>query len=160
MTTEFASERIPRLHAAARRIRELTPRFGGHMTSPDPQTEEQWDRGQVLSHVAELLPYWVEQVEQVVAAGGGGVAFGRVKATPSRLERIEGGRRLAPASALDQMDDGVGLAVALLGRLGDEQLAMVGRHQSLGDMTMARAIDEFLIDHLESHADQMAEQLA
>src|SRR5579884_4277705 len=89
--TSWAAERTARLLTAARRIRTAAPGFAGH-TGPDPATGETWERGQVLSHVAEMLPYWSGEVQRVVAAGGGGTAFGRVKSTPSRLARIESRR--------------------------------------------------------------------
>lgn len=159
MTTSFAAERLPRLHSAATRVHDLAPRFADRLTSPDAETSERWDQGQVLSHLAELFPFWVEQVELVVSAGGGGVDFGRTKSTPSRLQRIEGGRHGDPAALLEKMDAGVTQAAALLERLTDEQLAMVGHHETLGDMPMAEAIDRFLVGHLEEHADQIAEAL-
>ncbi|HZD67015.1 MAG TPA: DinB family protein [Acidimicrobiales bacterium] len=158
MTTSFAAERIPRLRADARRVHDLAPRFAGHLTPPDARTQERWDQGQVLSHLNELFPFWVDQVDQVVAAGGG-VAFGRTKETPSRLERIEQGRGGDPDVLLRGMDAGVDQTVSLLERLTDDQLALVGHHPSLGELTMAQAIDEFLVDHLHQHADQLADGL-
>jgi hypothetical protein len=158
VTTSFATKRIPRLQAGATRVRELASQFGDRLTSPDPSTQERWDLGQVLSHLAELFPYWLEEVHKVVAAGGQ-VPFGRVKSTPSRLERIEAGRHEDPGHLLDQMDAGVTQTVSLLQGLSEEELELVGHHQSMGDMTLAQAIDEFLVGHLEQHADQLAEAL-
>lgn len=159
MTTTFATDRAGRLRAAAARVRKLAPEFGDRLTSPDPGTGERWERGQVLSHVVELLPYWAEQVRRVVSAGGGGVAFGRVKTTPSRIERIEAGRHDEPGSLLDRMEEEVERVVGVLEALTDGQLALVGHHQTLGDMTVAGIVDEFLVEHMEQHADQLAEQL-
>jgi len=158
VTTSFASDRIRRLQAAAARVRELAPQFGDRLTSADPTTNERWDRGQVLSHLAELFPYWVEEVQKVVAAGGQ-VPFGRVKTTPSRLERIEASRHEDPGVLLDQMDAGVARTVSLLQDLSEEDLDRVGHHQSMGDMTVSEAIDEFLVGHLEQHAEQLADAL-
>lgn len=151
----FADDRIARLQAAAERLRELGPTFDG-LTDPDPQTGEQWDRGQVLSHVAEMLPYWVGQAMHVVSAGGGGAPFGRTKATPSRIERIESGRYDDPTQLLDRIDAGVADAVALLSRLGDDELRLTGVHSTLGEMTVAELVDEFLVDHIEQHVAQIS----
>ena len=153
-SSPFAADRSTRLRAAARRIRELAPAFD-RLTAADPKTGEQWDRGQVLSHVAEMLPYWVGQAMHVVSSGGQAVPFGRVKATPSRLQRIESGRRDDPAALLDRMDAGVADAVALLDRLSTDELRLTGMHSTLGEMTVAELVDEFLVDHIEQHVAQI-----
>ena len=154
-TSAYAEDRVRRLRAAAERIRALGPAFDG-LTAADPATGEQWDRGQVLSHVAELLPYWVGQAMHVVSSGGGGVPFGRIKSTPSRIQRIESSRHEASDALLRRMDAGVADAVSLLERLGDDELRLTGTHQTMGEMTVAELVDEFLVDHLEQHVDQLA----
>jgi hypothetical protein len=50
-----------RLRSAAARVRTRAEAFGERQTAADPPTGERWDRGQVLSHIAEFLPYWIEE---------------------------------------------------------------------------------------------------
>jgi len=146
--------RRDRLVASAGRIRAAAPLLPDEaLTDPDPDTGERWDRRQVLAHVAEMLPYWAEQVELVVA--GDEVPFGRVSSNPERIGAIERDRREDPSRLLDRVDDGVGIVLALLERLDDDALAHSGRHQVLGEMTVAAIVDRFLVDHLEEHADQL-----
>lgn len=152
----YAEDRAARLRAAADRIRELGPAFD-KLTGADPQTGEQWDRGQVLSHVAEMLPYWVGQAMHVVSQGGDETPFGRTKATPSRIERIESGRHDDVEALLGRMDAGVRDAVALVERLSDDELRLTGKHPTLGVMTVAELIDEFIVDHIEQHVAQLEE---
>ena len=151
-----APEQETRLRAAASRVREHAETFGDRQTGPDPPTGEQWDRGQVLSHIAEFLPYWVEQFEDVVAAGGAGHPFGRTKQTPSRLARIESGRHRSDADLLGEMDAGVDRAVAFLPNLKSADSTLAGAHTTRGRMTVAAAVEEFIVAHLEQHADQLA----
>ena len=47
------------------------------------------------------------------------------------------------------------MVLALLDRLDDRALAAAGRHQTLGEMTVAEIIDRFAVAHLEEHADQL-----
>ncbi len=149
--------RRSRLVAAAERIRKAAPAVPDEArTSPDPETGERWDRGQVLAHVAEILPYWTRQAELVVERGGG-VPFGRVKSDPERIAVIARDRHDDPARLLERMDQGVRDMVALLDRLDDEALARTGTHERLGEMTVAGIIDRFLVEHLEEHADQLEE---
>jgi DinB superfamily len=146
--------RRDRVVAAAGRIRAAAPLLPDEaLTDPDPNTGERWDRGQVLAHVAEMLPYWAHQVELVAA--GDQVPFGRVASDPGRLAAIERDRREDPARLLDRIDEGLAVVLALLDRLDDAALARTGRHQTLGDMTAAAIVDRFLVDHLEEHADQV-----
>jgi hypothetical protein len=154
MTTD-PDQRRSRLVAAAERIRRTAPSVPEEArTSPDPETGERWDRGQVLAHVAEILPYWAQQAGLVVDRGGG-VPFGRVKSDPDRIAAIERDRREDPRHLLERMDQGLREVLALLDRLDDEALARTGSHERLGEMTVAGIIDRFLVEHLEEHADQL-----
>jgi hypothetical protein len=156
MTSSF-EDRKGRLVTAAERIRRTVPAVPDEArTSPDPETGEQWDRGQLLAHVAELLPYWTREAELVVERGGG-VPFGRVKTDPGRIAAIERDRNQDAALLLSRMDQGVEQVLALLGRLDDEALARTGTHERLGEMTVTGIIDRFLVEHLEEHADQLEE---
>jgi hypothetical protein len=144
-----------RLRAAAARVRARAGAFGDRQTAADPPTGERWDGGQVLSHIAEFLPYWIAEFESVVAAGGEGAPFGRTKATPSRLARIEAGRHTPQEDLLREMDAGVDEAAGFMRRLDSAQLALEGTHPSLGKMSVSAAIEEFVVAHLEQHADQL-----
>ncbi|MGH3321497.1 MAG: DinB family protein [Streptosporangiaceae bacterium] len=157
---DFANESVSRMRAAAARVREMTPAFAGHQTSPDPGTGEQWDQGQVLSHVAEMLPYWTGEVRKVVDGGGRETPFGRVKTTPSRIDRIEAGRREDPAALLDRIDAEMDAAARELQGLTAEQWELTGRHEKKGVMTVKELAREFLVDHIEEHVTQMSEQLS
>jgi transcriptional regulator with XRE-family HTH domain len=152
---DIASTRMRRLRQAAGVLRERAARYGAGLTDPDEATGERWDLGQVLSHVAEFIPFWLAEVEKIIGAGGEGVAFGRVKSTPSRLARIEAGRHEPPQDLLARVEQGLNDVEAVLARYGEPEMAMVGTHQTKGRMTVAEAIDEFLVDHLEQHARQL-----
>lgn len=156
MTAPASPDRwAARLQAAAGRIRAhvgaLPPRA---LTSPDPDTGERWDAGQLLAHVAEMLSYWVREAELVVASGDG-VPFGRVKTDPERVAAIERDRREDPVRLLGRMDEGVAAVLAFVGSLDPTALARVGTHQTLGRMTVADVVDRFVVAHLEEHAEQL-----
>jgi hypothetical protein len=148
------AERAERLQAAAGRIRAsavLLP--DDALTDADPESGERWDRGQVLAHVAEMLPYWAQQAELIAA--GRQVEFGRVKTDPDRIGAIERDRREPPERLLARVDEGVAAVLALLERLDDQALARTGRHPTLGEMPVGAIVDRFVVAHLEEHADQL-----
>jgi hypothetical protein len=153
-------DRSSRLLAAADRIRASVPDMPDDArTGADPETGEQWDRGQVLAHVAEILPYWCQQVELVVARGDG-VPFGRVKTDAERIAAIERDREVDTLELLRRMDHGVQGALALLSRLDEPALRRTGTHERIGEMTAAAIFDRFLVDHLEEHAEQLEQGAA
>ena len=148
------TDQAERLLAAAGRIRASAVVLPDDaLTDPDPNSGERWDRGQVLAHVAEMLPYWARQAELIAA--GRQDEFGRVSSDPDRVAAIERDRRENPQRLLGRVDEGVAVVLALLERLDDRDLAATGRHQTLGEMTVAEIIDRFAVAHLEEHADQL-----
>ena len=148
------ADRARRLQAAAGRIRASAVLLPDEaLTDPDPASGERWDRGQVLAHVAEMLPYWAEQAELIAA--GRQDEFGRVSSDPGRIGAIERDRREDPGRLLGRVDEGVAVVLALVDGLDDQALARTGRHQTLGEMTVAEIVDRFAVAHLEEHADQL-----
>lgn len=149
-----ATDRTGRLLSAAGRIRASAVALPEDaLTDPDPASGERWDRGQVLAHVAEMLPYWAQQAELVAA--GRQDQFGRVRSDPDRAEAIERDRREDPQRLLGRIDEGVATVLALLERLDAQAMVRTGHHQTLGEMTVAEIIDRFAVAHLEEHADQL-----
>jgi hypothetical protein len=145
-----------RLRAAAARIRADAPGFApDRRTDPDTPSGERWDLGQVLAHVAEMLPYWTAQVEMVLAAGGNRAPFGRVKTDPERIAAIEEDRGLDTAELLDRIDEGVDEAIMSMRRLTPGDLACTGRHSTRGVMSVSEILEDFVVGHLEEHADQL-----
>jgi hypothetical protein len=148
------AEAARRLQSAAGRIRASAVLLPDDvLTDADPESGERWDRGQVLAHVAEMLPYWAQQAELVAA--GGQREFGRVSSDPDRIAAIERDRREDPERLLGRVDEGVAVVLALLDRLDDQALARTAHHQTLGEMTVAELVDRFAVAHLEEHADQL-----
>ena len=146
-----------RMRAAAARLRELAAASYSHfLSSPDEKTGEQWDAGQLLAHSAEFGPYWLAQAQLVVDASQHPTSFGRIKSDPDRIAAIERDRKADPMSLLDQVDSWVGDVVGWLGGRTPDELARMGAHQTLGEMTVQRIIEHFCVEHLEEHADQLA----
>ncbi|HZU75470.1 MAG TPA: hypothetical protein VFA70_01825 [Dehalococcoidia bacterium] len=152
--------------AYVRRLDAVAERLAAHagdsandaLTSPDATTGERWERGQVWAHLAEFVPYWIEQARFVIAAGDAGpVPFGRTKRDEGRIAAIERDRG-QPASVL-WSDTHAGIEELRTFLLGLDHTAWEARglHPTLGIMSMGRIVDEFLVGHLEEHADQLDE---
>lgn len=126
------------------------------LTQPDPQTGERWDAGQVWAHMAEFLPYWMDEVHKVIGCDGQTPApFGRTKSDPVRIAAIEADRHDPPTLLLAQLAVSLSKLKTLLGQVPEDRWSAVGRHPTLGDMTLADIVERFLVGHLEEHMDQL-----
>ena len=153
----LVSEYGDRMRAAARRIRDLAePSYSFFLSSPDEKTGEQWDAGQLLAHTAEFGPYWLAQAQLVVDASERPAPFGRVKSDPDRIAAIERDRAEEPLALLDRIDAWVADVLGWLSARSADELARMGVHQTLGEMSVQRIVEHFCVEHLEEHRDQLA----
>lgn len=146
-----------RLEAVARRFRELAAvSLPGGLTEPDPKTGERWDAGQIWAHTAEFPGYWLEQLAIVVDGWQGEpVPFGRVKSDPDRIAAIELGRYTDLAALHAKVQAGIAAVLDRLAALPAPAWQAQGVHSTLGVMSVERLVEEFLVGHLEEHAEQL-----
>ncbi|MGH2573599.1 MAG: DinB family protein [Actinomycetota bacterium] len=150
---------LERLDAVAHKLRRhaASPPAAG-LTSPDPPTGERWDWGQVWAHLGEFLPFWMEQVALICRAGNGEpVAFGRVKSDPARVEAIEADRHRPPPELMQRLESQLEDVRGLVASLSPKDWRRRGVHQTLGVMDVHTVFQEFLVGHLEQHAEQLDE---
>ncbi len=148
---------IARLADAERRLAEhaAKPPPPG-LTAPDPGGDEQWEAGQVWAHLAEVPAYWLAQAQRVVALPTyEPVPFGRVKTDAGRIEAIERDRHTDPAALLERVRSSLAEVTEAVRSLPPEAWTRRGAHPIRGDMTVHRIIEQFIVNHLEEHADQL-----
>ena len=156
--TDPAAEFLRRLDAVESRLEadaaaEIAP---DALTAPDPPTGERWEAGQVWAHLAEFIPYWLGEAERVVELGRHEpVGFGRTKSDPARVAAIERDRDRDPRLLWNRVAGDIAGLRAFLSSLEPLAWAARGTHSTLGEMDLNRIVDEFLVGHLEQHADQL-----
>lgn len=153
-----ARELLDRLTGAEERLHAHAARAfpAGALTAPDPPTGERWEAGQVWAHLAEFIPYWVGEAVQVAKDGHGEpVAFGRTKLDPARVAAIERDRRTDPFALWTRISACISDLRRFVGDLDDQAWSARGRHPTLGLMDLGAIVHEFLVGHLEQHADQL-----
>jgi hypothetical protein len=124
---------------------------------PDPGAEERWDAARVWAHMFEFVGYWTGQAGQIVAAESAGEPppFGRLKDDPVRVGAVERDRLMAREKLWAGVHDGIEEARAFFSRLTPGQLDRVAAHPVRGPKTVHFIFEEFIVKHLEEHADQL-----
>jgi hypothetical protein len=152
-----APDLIARVHAVGDRLRaHARTSAPAGLTEPDAPSGERWDWGQVWAHLAEFIPYWMGQVRLALQAEGDPpTPFGRVKTDPDRVGAIERDRHRPVAELMDRLEGQLRELEQLIASLSPEQWGRRVAHSTLGIMDMGTAVDEFLVGHLEQHADQL-----
>ena len=151
-------EELRRRVEAARREYAALPREGWGEAGPeDQQTGERWDRGNILGHVAEMLPYWTGQVRAVL---GGGDEMGRDPVgMAQRRMGIDSGREAGEDGLLTRVDEGMVGLQALLAGMQDADLDRPLRFRSADsqrDVDLRYTIEHMLVGHLEDHLGQLS----
>jgi len=148
---------LARMADAERRLVEhaAAPLPAG-LSDPDPGAEERWEAGQVWAHLAEFPAYWLAQAQRVIARPTQPpVPFGRVKTDVGRLESIERDRHTDPVALLERVRTSLAEVTDAVRSWDGDTWRLRGMHPTLGEMTIERLVERFIVDHLEEHADQL-----
>ena len=155
-----SDELLARLDAVEARLNHLVATATPGLTEPDEGTGERWEAGQVWAHIAEFVPYWLVELERVVAGGRGPgsadpVPYGRTKTDPVRIATIERDRREDPHALLSRATEGIARVRAFVRELPADAWSIVGLHPTRGEVPVERIVEGSVVDHLEEHADQL-----
>jgi hypothetical protein len=135
------------------------PRVGWGEKGPvDEQTGERWDRGNVLGHVAEMVPFWTIQVRRVL---DGVTEMGRdEQGSVQRRLGIDAGRDAGEEELLRRIDQGLEGLQALLADMTDADLdrrLTYRGHAAPRDVNLRYGLGQLLVGHVEEHLAQLAE---
>jgi len=154
-----------RLHAVAHAFLELRPAVMAAAPWPlaaefGPGPEASWGPPEVLAHVTEMLPYWLGEVERILAAAPRPAPFGRVATDPVRIAIIGRDRTVPLRELFDRVEADVARYERRLEGLTTADLARTGLHPMRGTMTVGEALERFVVDHLAEHTAQLQVLLA
>ena len=146
--------------------------------SVGPGPESSWGPREVLAHLAEMLPFWLGEIELIIDAGvlrsegvlvgppGPGLAeieppeFGRLEADPLRVGAIDRDRRFPSRELLSRVEVEGRRVATRLRALDMREAAMLGRHPTRGELTVAAVVDLLIVRHIEGHVTQLRESVA
>jgi hypothetical protein len=119
------------------------------------EPESDWGPKELLAHTAEMLDFWPAEIDKILRGGPDPVPFGRVSDDPERIGRIGRDRSLPTGELFERIAASVGRLDARIRSLPAADAARVGLHTRLGEMTIGRILDRFLVGHLEEHVEQL-----
>jgi hypothetical protein len=165
---ESLSDVADRLESAAREMVALGPDLAAREPWPlaadfGTGPEAGWGPPEVLAHVSEMLPYWLGEIERIVAApldATHPVPFGRVSDDPVRIAIIGRDRTIPIRELLARiLADGrrVGARLRELHAAGED--VRIGLHPRIGAMQLPDIGERFLATHAGEHVLQLREIL-
>ena len=158
------NDQIERLEAGGQAILAMQPTIEGgepwalsRKFGEEPEAD--WGPKELLAHIAEILPYWLGEIERVLDGDREPVAFGRIASDPERIERVGSDRLLSVRELLERIDAAAETVAVRLGSIEPEDASKRGLHERRGEMTVAAISEQFIVGHLEEHFTQLVEIL-
>jgi len=121
--------------------------------------ENEWSAMQVMGHMAEMIPYWLNQCQRLIAATVETPHFGRTLEAPERLAGVERGTTGELDKLLSQLKDEIQGAANTIRHMSAVERSKTGLHLRRGVMTVAEVIEVFIVSHAEEHLKQVQETL-
>ncbi len=125
----------------------------------EPATAHAWVPREILAHSDEMLPYWMGEVERVLAGRIEPVPFGRTTADEIRTKTVDRDRFVPIPELFSRLTANVDRVAPQLLQIDDAGCARRGLHPTLGEMSVLEMVERFMSGHLEEHARQLEEAL-
>jgi hypothetical protein len=153
-------QQVERLRVARDRLVRLRGKVEAGPPPPgDSPRSRDWVALEILAHVDEMLPYWLGEIERVLAGPVEPVPFGRGPTDLIRTLTVDRDRTLPISELYLRLDLSIERVVRRLLELDDRQCARRGAHRARGEMTIRQLVDQMLVGHIEEHCDQMTAAL-
>jgi hypothetical protein len=156
-----------RLERAADAMSELGPQLAAGEPWPlsdvyGPGPESSWGPREVLAHVAEMLPYWMGEIELILDAAGGSEppGFGRLEADELRVAIIGRDRGFPARELLGRVEVEARRVARRFRGFTEADASSLGRHVTRGDLAVGDIAERLMVGHLEGHVTQLREAVA
>lgn len=155
---------LQRLSVASDGILALRPQIDAGEPWPladhfGAEPEAHWGPREVLAHCEEMLPYWIGEIERILA-GPEPAPYGRTQTDAIRVATIERDRTLPIRELLARIADGTARYARRLPELTAADIRRRGLHPTRGEQTIEQLLEQTVVGHLEGHLAQLRETLA
>lgn len=147
--------------AQARRLETVSAQLTTLLNQPEAARrlrtapgETEWSAMQVLGHVVEMIPYWMNHCRALIAAAEP-PRFGRTPEAPERLDGVERGATAAPGDLLRSLQKEVQTAARSIRQMSAAERGKKGVHVKRGEMTVGDIVELLIVAHAEEHVAQV-----
>ena len=113
---------------------------------------DEWNAAEITGHVSEAPSTFANHARRLAEEGGG--AAGRAPDDPGRLAAVERLADRGPKAGADLVREGIREACATLRGLTDDGWNVKAAHSRLGEVTVRRMIESFVLSHVQGHLRQ------
>lgn len=160
MTTTESNSHITAIrHAIQRSYNELEKLIDGPLGALEPArlylpcAPDEWTPMENIAHIAEIMPYWADEIAKLVAHPGQN--FGRTMQHEGRLQAIQQHGHDNLEHAKTDLATSYTHLERVLSSLKESDLALIGHHSKFGDQTLEWFLNEFVVHHLAAHVAQL-----
>lgn len=125
-----------------------------------PAGPDEWSVLEILGHMVEMIPYWMDNCRTLIAAVGAPPRFGRTLDDETRLAGVAHGATSDLDQLMRQLDQEIKAAASMIRVLTPAELGKTGIHNRVGEVTVGQAINDFVVTHAEQHTAQVRATLA
>ena len=145
MTTD--THEIPS-ETQARRLEHVYEQVATLMRQPDvaqrlraAHSENEWSAMQILAHMVEMIPYWLNHCQVMIVATLELPTLGRTLDSPERLAGVERATIGTPDELLSLLNDEVQAAAIAIRQMSPAARSKKGINPGRGEMTVAEVIE-------------------
>lgn len=159
MTNVVVTDSIQSIHTSLDEIIQIVNELAEETIRWNP-TEEEWSIMQILSHLVEALPYWLNEIKQIIEAPG--KEWGRGLTDPARLAAVSNTEQLIVSNVLKDLEAVKSQVEEVLSSLTEEQLAIESpsRNPRFGTKPLSFIVDHLLVEHAAKHCGQIKRNLS
>ncbi|WP_026591522.1 DinB family protein [Bacillus sp. UNC437CL72CviS29] len=125
-------------------------------------TEEEWSIMQILCHLVEAVPYWLDEIELLLETPG--KEWGRGLQQEDRLEAVNKEKvdSTSVSDVLKQLEELKYRVEQTLGKLDEEKLSLEApsRNPRFGTKPISFIVDHLLVEHTSKHFGQIERNLS
>lgn len=124
-------------------------------------TEEEWSILQILSHLTEATPYWLDEMENVLAKPGS--EWGRGLKDPERLKAVDNPDALNVVEVTADVKKLKQTVSDRLSKVSDYQLKEENPHRNFekfGNKPVSFIIEHFIVEHTANHYGQIQRNIS
>lgn len=122
-------------------------------------SEDEWSVMHILCHIVEAVPYWLSEIETLIATPG--IEWGRGLQDSARLQAVQNTENESVSDVLSELISLKGQVEKTLSNLNDEMLKQEApsRNPRFGVKPLSFIVDHLLVEHVEKHNNQIERNL-